>query len=66
MKKYDILVVNGCSFTHGPYDTEQKRENAFSVNMAKELGCVHSNLSKPGGSNAVSYTHLTLPTKRIV
>tara|TARA_R100000908_G_C3738146_1_gene135381 strand:+ start:228 stop:941 length:714 start_codon:yes stop_codon:yes gene_type:complete len=51
MKKYDILVVNGCSFTHGPYDTEQKRENAFSVNMAKELGCVHSNLSKPGGSN---------------
>ena len=51
MKKYDNLVVNGCSFTNGPYDTKQKRENSFSVHLSKELGCTDINLSKPGGSN---------------
>ena len=66
------LITFGCSWTKGKgsfYPSEGMSEDNFFSTMSDELDEKYSFrniLSKRHGYKTVSYTHLTLPTKRIV
>ena len=45
------------------FSIELKRSNKNAIVLALQPGTVESNFSEPFKKNAVSYTHLTLPTK---
>ena len=64
MKKYEHLVMNGCSFTAGlstwlkgtnPQDDKLSKSDKLKLSasrlLSKKLGCVEHNISQPGGSN---------------
>ena len=50
MKKYDYLVVNGCSFTNG-LGCENLMSDRFSKLLSDKLDCIEVNISLNGGSN---------------
>ena len=50
MKKYDYLVVNGCSFTNG-LGCENLMSDRFSKLLSDKLDCIEVNISMNGGSN---------------
>lgn len=53
MKKYDLLCVNGCSFTYGTgiFPRGEIESLRFSRLLSDELNCEEYNISKAGGSN---------------
>jgi len=50
MKKYDYLVVNGCSYTNG-LGCDNLMSDRFSKLLSDKLNCIEVNISMNGGSN---------------
>ena len=59
-EKWDMALAYGAGNFHSANATE------FAKNVTEKSGGKLTIVTHPGGSLSVSYTHLTLPTKRIV
>ena len=75
MSEIKYVYVNGCSYaggnglsgsSHVSHSDSNTIPERYSYLLAKKFNAVELNEAMGGGSNPVSYTHLTLPTNREV